>query len=615
MNSRYCVRRPFDLICIGLLWFVLAASISARTLTPSLANPDPIPAGQFDLIVGEVQILTPDKSTRAAKRGDPVMEGDTLITGQDSEAFLTMSDTGFLVLRAKTRIQIASFKADGGDDDQGVIRLLIGSLRSVTGWIGHFNRSSYKLQTATATIGIRGTDHETRYIPPGSSEGEPGTYDKVFVGETTIESDTGQTSITADHAGFAASQGDQRPRVLAQIPGFFKPGPNEDLINKKHQEIQGMIVQRREERRKIVEQKRAQFQDAQREMQKQAASNKTAAEARATAYAEQSANTEQQLAAFRSRYEDLQKASAAVQEKRKALQQRLAPALKANAGLRDQFKGVWETSKAISEEYQAIKHERQAINDRNIAATEARRIAAEEQRKISEVRLTELKAKAEVLKQKWQMLAASREALEKQASKLPPADFARQRKELNDTNDALTEEQMQNTRGFDEVFNSNIGAAQARMDDVREQHRQYLEQSAPLNDREEAVQERQRINEEKLEALQSMAIDKLGGDEGMRAQLADIHGALDAIHSERTDLRAARAALQARNETASTQRQDEAVQLLDALRDKHSEMVDKRTDLQSEQKAMQEEFRSMFELEQKRYREELRSDRALDRED
>ena len=281
MDSRYCVRRAFDLICIGLLWLALAAGVSAGAPAPSIANPDPIPAGKFDLVAGDVKILTLGKAARAAKQGDPVMEGDTLITGRDSETHLTMSDTGFLVLRASTRIEIASFKADGGDDDRGVIRLFVGSLRTVTGWIGKFNRPSYKLQTATATIGIRGTDHETRYIPPGSSEGEPGTYDKVYIGETTIDSDTGQTTVTADHAGYAANQGDQQPQVLPHIPGFFKPGPHEDLINKKHEEIQKMIAQRREQRRKIVEQKRAQFKEAQRQMQGQAASNQTAAAARA----------------------------------------------------------------------------------------------------------------------------------------------------------------------------------------------------------------------------------------------------------------------------------------------------------------------------------------------
>ena len=604
------VNRTVQNRSVRMLLAALAfASTLAQAAAPSPANPDPIPAGKFDLIVKDVQILQSGKPARTAHQGDVVMEGDTLVTGKDAEAHLTMSDTGFLALRADTRIQILSFKADGDDDDHGVINLFSGAMRSITGWIGKFNRPSYKLRTPTATIGIRGTDHETRYVPPGSSEGEPGTYDKVFTGETTIESDIGRTVVSADHAGYAPNQGSQQPRVLPRIPGFFKPGPHEDLINKKHEEIQKMIIQRRDERRKAVEQKRAEFRAAQREIQQQAAANKAAGKARLAAEAEQKQNTEREQAALRSRGEALQKDAAAMQEKRKALQQRLIPALRANADLREQFKAVRETGEAIRQEYQAIKEGRQAITERNVAAIEARKNAAEGQRKQSEARLAQLNPTADALKKKWADLAAAREAVEKQAGKMAPPELARRRKELNTRNDALQEEQKQLAAGFDALFYSNIGAAQSRLEDARAQRKQNVEQTRAFNEREDAVQERQRINENKLEALQAQAIEKLGGDESLSAQLHDIHDAVQAIRAQRVDLMAARRTLQARNLAATEQRQNEVMKQIDLLRAKHREMENKRSDLQSEQKAMQEEIRTLFEQEQKRYREELRADR------
>ncbi|HTQ74604.1 MAG TPA: FecR domain-containing protein [Burkholderiales bacterium] len=606
--ARDGMRRAFALAWAGAFLFLIC-SIPAQAAAPSLANPDPIPAGKFDLVVRDVQILQPGKPARAAHQGDAVMEGDTLVTGKDAEAHLTMSDTGFLALRANTRIQIVSFKADGGDDDHGVLNLFSGALRSISGWIGKFNRPSYKLRTPTATIGIRGTDHETRYVPPGSSEGEPGTYDKVFTGETTIESDTGQTVVSADHAGYAPNQGSQQPRVLPRIPGFFKPGPHEDLINKKHEEIQKMIIQRRDERRKIVEQKRAQFRAAQRETQQQAAANKAAGEARLAAEAEQKQDTERERAALRSRGEALQKDAAALQEKRKALQQRLIPALRANAGLREQFRAVRETGETIRQEYQAIREGRQAITERSVAANEARKNAAEEQRKQSEARLAQLNPTADALKQKWVDLAAAREALEKRAGLMAPPELARRRKELNTRNDALQEQQKRLAAGFDALFYSNIGAAQSRVEDARAQRTQNVEQARAFNGREDAVQERQRINEDKLEMLQAQAIEKLGGDKGLSAQLRDIHDAVQAIRAKRVDLAAARRALEARNLAAAGQRQDDALQQIDLLRAKHREMENKRSDLQNEQKATQEEIRALFQQEQKRYREELRADR------
>ena len=124
-------------------------------------------------------------------------------------------------------------------------------------WVGKFNRNSYTLRTPTATIGIRGTDHETYYIPPGSPDGEPGIYDKVFAGETSIQTETRQAAVVPDHASYVSDCGGQQPRVLPRIPGFYRPGPHEDIINRKHAEIQQMIIQRRDEQRKIVAEKLA----------------------------------------------------------------------------------------------------------------------------------------------------------------------------------------------------------------------------------------------------------------------------------------------------------------------------------------------------------------------
>ncbi len=573
------------------------------------------PAGKFDLVAGDVQVLQAGHAPRAAHAGETIFEGDTLVTGKDSEAHLTMTDSGFIALRANTRMQVFSFKADGGDDDHGVFKLFSGAMRSVTGWIGKFNRRSYLLRTPTATIGIRGTDHETRYIPPGSDEGESGTYDKVFIGETTVQSDNGQATVDPNQAGFAGNGGEAKPQVLPSVPAFFRPGPHEDLINRKHAEIQKMIVERREERRKVVEQKRAEFQAAQREMQQQSAANKAAGEARTAASEAQKQSIEQQQAALRSRGEALQKDVAATQEKRKALQQQLIPALRQDAGLRRQFMAISETGKAIGAEYQAIKAGRQALTERNAAANEARKTAAEEQRKQSDARLAELNVTADGLKQKWADLASARDALEKQAGTMKPADLARQRNDLNARNDTLQEEQKQLGAGYDALFYSNIGAAQSRMDDARAQRMQSVEQGGVFNDREDAAQERQRINEDKLETLQALAIDRLGGDEAMKAQLRDIHDAIQAARAERADLTAARRALQASNSAVAERRQDEALRDIDAVRAKHRDMENKRSDLQNEQKAMQEEIRTLFEQEQKRYREELRADRMAGTED
>ena len=574
--------------------------------TPAWANDAanvPVAAGKIDLITGELQILPLGKPAHVARVGDAVFEGDTLITGKDSETHLTMADTGFLALRANTRLQIISFKADGGDTDNGVFKLATGALRSISGWIGKFNRKSYLLRTPTATIGIRGTDHETRYVPPGSNDGEAGTYDKVFFGETTIQSDTGQTAVLPDQAGYAANEGAGRPQVLPQVPGFFRPGPHEDIINRKHAEIQQMIMQRREERRRVVEQKLALLLAARHDMQAQVVANKAAAEQRSAAEKEQRENSAEQLAALRTRSEALQQSVAAVQELRRTLQPKLQKALRTNADLREHFKAVWETGKAIGKEYVEIREARKALTEKNLAANEARKAAAEEQRTQNETQLAALGEQSKALQERQRAIDAQHQALK---DKKP---VGQQRKALADATDALLADQRANQAAYSTLFDNNLAATEARLRSVQALREQTEEQNAAFGEREAALQERQRINEDKLEALQARAIERLGGDEKLGESLKAIHDGVEVIRMQRSEVQAMRKSLQDRNVAAAEQRQTEALQQLDALRVKHSEVAAKNVDLQNERESMRDEIRGMIEQEQKRYREELRADR------
>lgn len=569
----------------------------------------PDPAGRIDLVTGELQILQTGKAPRAGHAGDAIYEGDTLATGKNSEAHITMADTGFIALRAESRMQIVRFQADGDDKDTGVFKLFTGAMRSVTGWIGKFNRRSYLLRTPTATIGIRGTDHETRYVPPGSSDGESGTYDKVFTGETTIDSDVGQATVDPEQAGFAASEGEAQPKVLPSVPAFFRPGPHEDLINRKHAEIQKMIVERREERRRIVEQKRAELDAARHDMQAQSATNRAAAEARTAALAAQRQNTEQQAAALQARFDELARRAAAIQEKRRALQEGFMTGSKRGNPLRGEFRVVWATGRTFGPEYQAIREARAAIAARSTVANDARNAAAQAQRKESDARLAALNETTQGLQQRQQALQAAREALEKQAAKLKPADLAQQRGDLRKQGEALAADQKQNQNAFDALFYDNTGKAEARLLEARQQLQQSEDERAALNDREAAARERQHINEEKLEALETRAVDNVNGDQAMRDRLAEVHDGIAALNADRAALQGERQALHERNVAASKARQAEAQEQIEALRAKHRGMEDKRTDLQNEVKAMETEIRGLFEAEQKRYSEELRTDR------
>jgi hypothetical protein len=206
---------------IRLAVFAIAAGI-AWVPTTGLAGV----AGTVDSLAGLVNVTRNGAPMQPLAAGASVNEGDQISTGADSWVLLEMVDGGSLTLRGKTRIRIDAYvyPENNKAESKSWLSLIEGAMRSVTGAIGAFNPPSYRLTTPVVTLGIRGTDHETAYYPPGSTEPgvEPGVYDKVNQGETILHSQRGDVSLKAGQAGFSDHRGASAPRVLATIPAFYK---------------------------------------------------------------------------------------------------------------------------------------------------------------------------------------------------------------------------------------------------------------------------------------------------------------------------------------------------------------------------------------------------------
>lgn len=205
-------------------------------------------AGKVDLIDGDVKIFDAARNVRTPSPGDIVSQGDSIVTGNDGELHVAMADGGQIAVRPNSRMVVEKYRADGGSADHSVLNLLSGAMRSVTGWIGKYSSSNYKIRTPTATIGVRGTDHETLVLATGSPLGEAGTYDKVNSGATVLRTRQGVTELRQNQAGFAAHSGRARPVVLREVPAFFRPTRNEDRFTGLHEKLHQQLEQRRGER-------------------------------------------------------------------------------------------------------------------------------------------------------------------------------------------------------------------------------------------------------------------------------------------------------------------------------------------------------------------------------
>ena len=181
---------------------------------------DATTAGVFQFVVGDVRIVGAG-TERAARKGALINVGELIATAERSTAQIKMGDGAIVVVQPRSRLTVAEFRYAGVEDgsERVVFRLEQGGFRSVTGAIGHTHKSSYSIETPIAHMGVRGTDHESYYFPPGGSE-NPGAYNKVNTGLTFIRTGAGEVVIAPNQVGYVRSA-QEAPALLPTIPGFF----------------------------------------------------------------------------------------------------------------------------------------------------------------------------------------------------------------------------------------------------------------------------------------------------------------------------------------------------------------------------------------------------------
>ena len=238
-------RRGYRLLWLIGVWTALAA-------VPVLADVPLLRAGNVYFVAGNVWLVNAAKQARRPTKGAAVNVADTVVTGSDGEIHLDMADGAFLAIRSNSLLEVKEYRAKGDKDDNCILKLVKGTFRSFTGWIPQMSPRGYRVESITATIGVRGTDHEP-FVVLESTMGEPGTYDKVNEGITFIDHPSGLVEIAAGKAGFAPFSREGKPRLLDVIPLFFKPSMYEHLLNGRHKMVQDSLKEKLDAQRKLNE--------------------------------------------------------------------------------------------------------------------------------------------------------------------------------------------------------------------------------------------------------------------------------------------------------------------------------------------------------------------------
>lgn len=187
-----------------------------------------LPAAKVMSVTGSVKAVDPQGRERLLEKGFEIRSGEKIITGDGALVQMRLNDGGYLSVRAGSEMVIDRFVYDekNASNSNFLVSLVRGGFRSITGLIGKTNPDAYQIRTTTATVGIRGTDHEPMVIPEGvpgmAALGAPGFYDKVNDGETFIRNRNGVLSLKRGDVGFAPAIPDRAPAILQKIPDFYK---------------------------------------------------------------------------------------------------------------------------------------------------------------------------------------------------------------------------------------------------------------------------------------------------------------------------------------------------------------------------------------------------------
>ncbi|MFC1542834.1 FecR domain-containing protein, partial [Pseudomonadota bacterium] len=177
-------------------------------------------AGRVQFVAGDVKILSLNGSSRVASKGTEVHAGETILTGLRSSAQLRMIDNGFISVRSRSELKIDEYRYEGSKSDSSFFSLVKGNFRALTGMIAKFNRDAWKTRTATAVLGVRGSDADIGFQPTSQL-----TAVRTLTGGYTLTPrDQNLPPLDVNAGGIGVFSPGSPPMMAASFP-FEPPAP------------------------------------------------------------------------------------------------------------------------------------------------------------------------------------------------------------------------------------------------------------------------------------------------------------------------------------------------------------------------------------------------------
>ncbi|MDZ7748429.1 MAG: FecR domain-containing protein [Halofilum sp. (in: g-proteobacteria)] len=186
------------------------------------------PVGRIIARSGGVSAIDEAGDRRRLDRRDRAHAGDTVRTRPRGQRPDPLRRLGMVDLEPRTRFGVEEYSQEE-DSGSAVMNFLAGALRAVTGAIGEREDDEYRMNTPTATIGVRGTAYALRYCDAtcaGETDGQPGLYGRVeddfIVVDTPGRHDRGQGEL------FHVPEGGPPEGIVAPPDGILDGGDDGD---------------------------------------------------------------------------------------------------------------------------------------------------------------------------------------------------------------------------------------------------------------------------------------------------------------------------------------------------------------------------------------------------
>ena len=194
--------------------------------------------GQVIFTTGSVRAVN-DGEVRVLRRGSKVLEGDVVKSSRFGRSQIRMKDGALIALRPGTEFGFNQYQFDEEDEsnNSSIFSLIKGGFRTISGLIGKVYKQNYKVRTAVATIGIRGTHYGLTLCQQGDCNTddrniEDGLYGSVIDGEVSAKNDSGEFVFSNDEF-FHVETLESQPRGLIKPPGvIFAQYESEKVLKK-----------------------------------------------------------------------------------------------------------------------------------------------------------------------------------------------------------------------------------------------------------------------------------------------------------------------------------------------------------------------------------------------